>query len=389
MADKFKERLEELKPTMPPGYDVRIVRDQSVFIEASVHAVEEHMLLGGFLAAVVVFLFLANFRATIIAALSIPTSIIAAFAIIYFMGFTLNSMSLLALTLSVGIVIDDAIVVMENIFRYIEEKGYTPYDAALAATGEIAMAVLAITLSLVAVFLPIAIMEGIVGRFLRVFGITMVATIVVSMLVSFTLTPMLAARWFKKAKEKKNGNHSSGSKGQFLYHIIETAYMAALRFSLRWRFIMVLLMIGSLATIPYFFKVLPKDFMPTDDSSEFQVNVHAPEGTSLEATQLYISRIARDVRKLAGVKYTITNVADTEQKNAHKGSAYARLVDIAERDFSQADIIDRVRQEILPKYENYDGQHYRLSVTPRFALLAGRREQRRDVHDRRPGHGRA
>ena len=117
------------------------------------------------------------------------------------MGFTLNSLTLLALTLAVGIVIDDAIVVMENIFRFIEEKKYTPYEAAIAATGEIGLAVMAITLSLVAVFLPIAMMEGIVGRFLKVFGITMAATILVSMLVSFTLTPMLAARWFKRPKE--------------------------------------------------------------------------------------------------------------------------------------------------------------------------------------------
>ena len=155
-------------------------------------------MLGGGLAAVVVFFFLANLRATAIAALSIPASIIAAFAVIHYMGFTLNSMTLLALTLSVGIVIDDAIVVMENIFRYIEEKGYSPFEAAVAATGEIGLAVMAITLSLVAVFLPIAMMSGIVGRFLKSFGITMAATIMVSMLVSFTLTPMLAARWFKR-----------------------------------------------------------------------------------------------------------------------------------------------------------------------------------------------
>ena len=159
---------------------------------------KEHLVIGSILAAVVVFFFLANIRATIIAALSIPASIIAAFAIINYMGFTLNSLTLLALTLSVGIVIDDAIVVMENIFRFIEEKDYTPYEAAIAATGEIGLAVLAITLSLVAVFLPIAMMEGIVGRFLKWFGITMAATILVSMLVSFTLTPMLAARWLSK-----------------------------------------------------------------------------------------------------------------------------------------------------------------------------------------------
>ncbi len=367
VAKTIKERLGELEATIPKGYNLQIVRDQSVFIESSVHAVEEHMLLGGVLAAVVVFLFLSNIRATVIAALSIPTSIIAAFAIIKYMGFTLNSLSLLALTLSVGIVIDDAIVVMENIYRYIEEKGYTPMQAAVAATGEIALAVMTITLSLVAVFLPIAMMEGIVGRFLRTFGITMAGTIVVSMLVSFTLTPMLASRWFKKAKEQKAGEHSGGgSKGQFFYHALEAAYLAALRFSLRRRFVVVIVMIGSLATIPYLFKVLPKNFIPDDDSSEFQVNVQAPEGTSLEATQVLIARIARDVRRLDGVKYTIASVADTDQHYSHKGNAYVRLVDIADRDFSQFEIMDYVRKEILPKYA---GENLRLSVTP-IALVS-------------------
>ena len=202
VADLLKERLESLRKAVPKDYRVEVVRDQSVFIEASVDTVKEHLMLGGGLAAIVVFFFLANVRATAIAALSIPASIIAAFAIILYMGFTLNSMTLLALTLSVGIVIDDAIVVMENIFRYIEEKGYSPFEAAVAATGEIGLAVMSITLSLVAVFLPIAMMSGIVGRFLKSFGITMAATIMVSMLVSFTLTPMLAARWFKGAAEE-------------------------------------------------------------------------------------------------------------------------------------------------------------------------------------------
>ena len=179
---------------------------------------KHHLIVGGGLAAIIVFFFLANIRATVIAALSIPTSIIAAFAIINYMGFTLNSLTLLALTLSVGIVIDDAIVVMENIFRFIEEKKYTPYEAAIAATGEIGLAVMAITLSLVAVFLPIAMMEGIVGRFLKSFGITMAATILVSMLVSFTLTPMLAARWFKRRKTdsprpwERGGGEGDGAK---------------------------------------------------------------------------------------------------------------------------------------------------------------------------------
>ncbi|MCD4728902.1 MAG: efflux RND transporter permease subunit [Pirellulales bacterium] len=367
MAHRLKERLEELKKLAPKDYRVEIVRDQSIFIEASVDTVKEHLVLGGLLAAVVVFLFLANFRATLISALSIPASIITAFAIIAYMGFTLNSMSLLALTLSVGIVIDDAIVVMENIYRYIEEKGYTPMEAAVAATGEIALAVMAITISLVAVFLPIAMMQGIVGRFLFCFGVTMAGTIMVSMLVSFTLTPMLAARWFKSAarnsSEKGPSRADSGgskSKGQRFYHAIETVYLATLTFSLRHRWVVVCVAVGCLASIWPLLKISPINFLPDDDSSEFQVNIQAPEGTSLEATQVRVARIARDIRELGGVKYTIASVADTEQHNPYQGTIYVRLVDLADRDFSQFDMMSFVRKEILPKY----AENNRLSVTP-------------------------
>jgi HAE1 family hydrophobic/amphiphilic exporter-1 len=389
VAHHLKERLETLKKIAPPGYEVDLVRDQSVFIETSVHAVQEHLLLGGALAAIVVFIFLANLRGTIIAAIAIPSSIIAAFTVVYFMGFTLNSMTLLALTLSVGIVIDDAIVVMENIFRFIEEKKQTPMQAAVAATKEIALAVLAITISLVAVFMPIAMMQGIVGRFLYSFGVTMCATIMVSMLVSFTLTPMLASRWFKAAKgphanplPKGEGtissprplagegpgvragghaNHDSKSKSQPFYRAIEAVYLVMLRFSLRQRWLVVLLSVAALISIVPLAKRMPVNFLPDDDSSEFQVNIQAPEGTTLEATQVLVSRICREIRQLPGVKYTIASVADNEQRNPYQGTAYVRLVNLAERDFSQFEIMDYVRKNILPKY---DKDNLRLSVTP-------------------------
>ena len=206
----LRQRLGELEKLAPADYHIVVVRDQSPFIEAAVDTVKEHLTLGGALAAVVIFFFLANFRTTLISALAIPTSIISAFAVVYFMGFTLNSITLLALALSVGIVIDDAIVVMENIYRYIEEKDCTPREAALAATKEIGLAVLSITLSLLAVFLPIAFMGGIVGRFLKSFGVTMSAAILVSMLISFSLTPMLAARWLKV---KRRGGAGAGGGG--------------------------------------------------------------------------------------------------------------------------------------------------------------------------------
>ncbi len=181
---------------------MRIVRDLSEFIEASIHTVEEHLIVGSFLAALVVLLFLWNFRSTIIAAIAIPTSIVATFGLIWYMGFTLNSMTMLALTLAVGIVIDDAIVVLENIYRFIEEKGQSPFQAAVEATQEIGLAVMATTLSLVAIFVPVGFMGGIVGRFMKSFGLTMAFAIMVSLLVSFTLTPMLSARWLNAGKRR-------------------------------------------------------------------------------------------------------------------------------------------------------------------------------------------
>jgi HAE1 family hydrophobic/amphiphilic exporter-1 len=198
VADAVKEKLAEIKPTLPPGFKTEIVGDQSIFIKASLESIQTHLIEGGILAAIVVFIFLWSFRSTFIAAIAIPTSIIATFGLMAAMGFTLNQITMLALTLMVGIVIDDAIVVLENIFRYIEEKGMPPFQAAIQGTKEIGLAVMATTLSLLAVFLPVGFMGGIVGRFMSSFGLTASFAIAVSLLVSFTLTPMLAARLIKR-----------------------------------------------------------------------------------------------------------------------------------------------------------------------------------------------
>lgn len=365
----LKERLHDLATLAPKGYRVDVVRDQSIFIETAVDTVKEHLVIGGFLAAVVVLFFLGNVQATVIAAIAIPTSIVSAFALVKYMGFTLNSITLLALTLSVGIVIDDAIVVMENIFRYIDEKGYSPFEAARAATAEIGLAVMAITLSLVAVFMPIAFMGGIVGQFLKSFGITMSATIVISMLVSFTLTPMLSARWLR-AKLRKTGaaadeptSHESAK-----HSWVERAYRPLLVFSLRHRWLVVLMVVGSLATVPMLMKHVRKNFLPDDDQSEFQVSIQAPEGTSLEGTQVLVRRMARDIRQLNGVRYTVSSVADTEQRNANQGSIYVRLVNIADRTFGQLDAMDFVRKNVVPKYRD---DKLRISVAPAAAFSGG------------------
>src|SRR5579859_4386925 len=198
VADAVKSRIGELKAQLPAGYSVDLVRDESGVIRTSVDSVKEHLVLGALFAAVVVYFFLGNLRSTMIAAIAIPTSIIGTFATMWWAGYTLNTITLLALALAVGIVIDDAIVVLENIFRHIEEKDEPPMVAAVQATKEIGLAVMATTMSLIAVFLPVAFMRGIAGRFLRSFGVTMAFSIAVSMLVSFSLTPMMSSRWLRR-----------------------------------------------------------------------------------------------------------------------------------------------------------------------------------------------
>jgi HAE1 family hydrophobic/amphiphilic exporter-1 len=202
VADAVKERLAEIRPTLPTDVKTEIVGDQSIFIKAAVSSIETHLVEGGILAAIVVFLFLWNVRSTFIAAIAIPTSIIATFGLMAAMGYTLNQITMLALTLMVGIVIDDAIVVLENIFRFVEEKGMPPFQAAIEGTKEIGLAVMATTLSLLAVFIPVGFMKGIVGRFMSSFGFTSSFAIAVSLLVSFTLTPMLAARLLRRKQRQ-------------------------------------------------------------------------------------------------------------------------------------------------------------------------------------------
>jgi len=207
VADTIKERLAELGARLPPDIHAEVIRDQSRFIKASVDAINEHLIIGGLLAAIVVLVFMRNFRSTIIAAVAVPISIIATFTAMVGLDMTLNNLTMLGLTLAVGIVIDDAIVVLENIYRYIEEEGYPPIRAAVSATQEIGLAVMATTLSLVVIFLPVVFLGGVAGRFLKSFGLTMAVSIMVSMLVSFTLTPMLSSRFLRKNSQHQSKDH--------------------------------------------------------------------------------------------------------------------------------------------------------------------------------------
>jgi HAE1 family hydrophobic/amphiphilic exporter-1 len=347
---EVRAKVKELQAALPPGYTIRMVRDASDFIEAAIHNVEEHLVVGSILAAIVVLLFLTNVRSTIIAAIAIPTSIIATFGLLWYMGFTLNLMTMLALTLSVGIVIDDAIVVLENIYRFIEEKHEDQLQAAVDATQEIGLAVLATTLSLVAIFVPVGFMGGIVGRFMKSFGLTMAFAILVSLLVSFTLTPMLSARWLKV---KKHGTDEHSSKDSKVFHAVDVFYTTMLEWAMAHRLIVSAVAVLVLLSSVPLFMVANKNFMPQDDQSEFEVNMRAPEGTSLEATEVLTNRVANTVRtQLPEVDYTLVTIAGDPAHTRNLGTIYVRLKPIEARTRDQFVVMDIIRKQILPQFSN-------------------------------------
>ena len=345
LADNVKERLGELSKQLPAGYSMDIVRDESQVIRTSVDAVKEHLVAGALLAAVVVFFFLGNVRSTLIAAIAIPTSIVGTFAAMWWSGYTMNTITLLALALAVGIVIDDAIVVLENIFRHIEEKNENPMRAAVDATKEIGLAVMATTLSLIAVFLPVAFMNGIPGRFLRCFGVTMAFSIAISMLVSFSLTPMMASRLLK---QKSSTRKSLGERVADVFYVpIEHAYVRVLAVVMRRRWIVGLAIVATLGSCAPLVKTVNKGFLPLSDEARFQVQVRTPEGTGIDQTVLVAERIARQIRAYPEVRLTVTTIGDEGTQVHNFATIYVALTSPETRKASQNEMMDRTRREIL------------------------------------------
>ncbi len=394
VADAIKQRLAEIQPTLPKNFRTQVIGDQSTFIKASLGSIEEHLILGGLLAAIVVFLFLWNIRATFIAAIAIPTSIIATFAAMYAMNYTLNQITMLSLTLMVGIVIDDAIVVLENIFRFIEEKGMSPYQAAIEGTREIGLAVLATTLSLLAVFVPVGFMGGIIGRFMSSFGLTAAAAIAVSLLVSFTLTPMLAARLIKhkdvkdaagseeveesavinadvppdslEAKRRAAQLSDTNSKHAGWYSYIDRSYTWLLKLSMAHRWVIVAVCLLVVVSIVPLFMFVGKNFLPVDDQSQFEISVRTREGATLPSTTTIVERIAAEIRGLPGVTDTLATVGGGQQRTVNTASIYVKLSDVDQRNLSQDDLMIRAR-EILKNYP----PEYRMSVQAVAAISGG------------------
>lgn len=339
VVDAVKAKMAQVQRSLPAGVRVTTLRDDSLFIKASVAALEEHLLLGSLLASLVVLLFIRNIRTVIIASLAIPTSIVATFTLMRYMDFTLNNMTLLALTLAVGIVIDDAIIVLENIFRWIEEKDVPPKQAAVEATREIGLAVLATTISLVIIFVPIAFMTGFAKRFVNQFGWTMAMAIMVSMLVSFTLTPMMSSLMLKKSNGNNRKEHH-GSRDSGFFHWQDLLYGKALNWSLDHRAVILLICVGVFASTFLIAPRVGRDWIPSDDMSEFQVIVDLPEGASLEGTVGPIKAITQKLRALPGVEFVYPY---THGSMGH-GHVMVRLVPPEKRKEDSQTVAEQARQ---------------------------------------------
>ncbi|MDZ4848241.1 MAG: efflux RND transporter permease subunit [Pirellulaceae bacterium] len=366
ISDAVQHRLDRIRQSLPSDIRVEITQDQSRFIRVSMDEVRFHLGLAAILVGITILLFIRDWRTTLIATLAIPTSIIPTFLFMQYMDFTLNNITMLGLILAIGIVIDDAVVVHENIFRHMEENGLDAMSAASIGTREIGMAVLATSLSLVVIFVPVAFMGGMVGRFFSSFGLTVAFSIVMSLFVSFTLTPMLCSRFLKL--DKQDSEHP-GSKSGLVYTTVERFYGACLRWSLRHRWLTILACVLVVASTVPIAMNLGVNMVPRDDQSEFQVGFITPEGYTLDRTDQIVTEIESRLAKLPGVVHRFVSIGQSGtakgQGDVTRGSIYLRLNELEERTFTQFDLMRRAR-EILQDYPDL-----RTSVSDVSALGGG------------------
>ncbi|HVF90348.1 MAG TPA: efflux RND transporter permease subunit, partial [Blastocatellia bacterium] len=332
VIESVKENLAKVAPQLPSDVKLEVIRDQSRYIYAALHEINLHLVLGSILACLVVFLFVRNWRSTLIAGVAIPTSVVATFGMMRALDFTLNSVTMLALVLMVGVVIDDAIVVLENIFRFVEEKKMKPFEAARAATAEIGLAVMATTLSLVVIFIPVSFMSSISGRFLYQFGITAAVAILVSLLVSFTLTPMMSARLLRS---EDAGEHDGAQSRSGFYGYIDRTYTRVLEISLHHRMVVATLAALVILSVIPLYKVVKQDYIPSDvDEAEFDVSINAREGANLAAMDQVMRAVEDELRAVPGVRLVLSSAGGGFLGGINQGTAYVRIAPHEERLFS-------------------------------------------------------
>jgi HAE1 family hydrophobic/amphiphilic exporter-1 len=378
VIDRVKERLAQLEDALPQDIHFTVIRDQSIFIKRSLHEVSFHLLLGAILVALTVFFFLHDWRGTLIACVAIPASIVTTFAVMRACDFTLNNFTLLGLVFAVGIVVDDAIVIIENIHRTIEERGLDGMRAASVATKEIALAVVATTLSLVVIFIPIAFMEGRTGRFFSSYGITVACAILISMFVSFTLTPMLSSRFLLMADDEKERERRAHGGRLMLW--LTRHYERLLAWSLQHRWVIMLSAAATTASLAVLLPLSRFNYMPQDDSSEFEIAVQVPEGSSLAKADAMLREIEGKLKaiEIDGQKVitdTLITVGETSstigkgEGDVTQGTIYCRLPELGgvfstllgrTRRWSQTDAMTRARQ-MLAQYPDLRSSVQRIS----------------------------
>ncbi len=355
MAEQAKKVIEALQKEMPPDISIIIVDDNSRFITDSIHEIIFNIEFGTLLAVLVIFLFLLDFKPTIITGLSIPISVIATFSLMKLLGFSVNIMTLLGLSLSVGILIDDAIVVVENIYRHLDE-GKTPIQAAFSGTNEIGLAVMATTFSIMVVFLPVAFMEGIIGRFFYQFGMTVAFAVLISLFVAFSLTPMLSSRWL--AQKSENNNNKKTQKHfivrfwlkvkHFLnywniaFDAFKPYYTGLLKLPLRHRWLVVVVAVFTFVVAIWMGSFLGSEFMPQTDEGKVYLTVETPPGTNLTETSQRISEVEKIINNLSEVKESYVTIG-SGNKEVTEGRVLFKLTDVSERTMSALELADSIR----------------------------------------------
>lgn len=356
VVNRVKKELENIKKTLPPGMEIGIAFDQSTFINRSINEVQHHLIFGGFLAVLAVFIFLQNVRTTLISAVALPVSVIATFALLRAFGFTFNNMTMLALSLSIGILIDDAIIVIENIHRHIED-GMAPAEAASFATSEIGLAVMATTFAIVAIFLPVAFMKGIIGRFFLQFALTVVFAVLVSLIVSFTLTPMMASIFLKVHVKSAESTPASPSRFAPLFKIrdwwergykrTETLYRGLLDVSLRHRGLVIFLAFVSVVVSILMVMVMGKEFVPPEDQSRFIVRLEAPVDYSVDQADEMFSKAENIVKQTPEVVSALYIQGYGRTVQINKGILLISLQKKSERKKNQEQIKRELRRKFL------------------------------------------
>ncbi|MBI4634153.1 MAG: efflux RND transporter permease subunit [Deltaproteobacteria bacterium] len=355
VVDRVKKELVNIRKTLPPGMELTVVFDQAEFILRSVHEVQFHLLIGSFFAVIAVLIFLRNIKTTIISAVALPISVISTFALIRVFNFTFNNMTMLALSLSVGILIDDAIIVIENIYRHVEE-GMAPREAATFATSEIGLAVMATTFAIVAIFLPVAFMKGIIGRFFLQFALTVVFAVLVSLLVSFTLTPMMASLFLKKIPGTGGQPGKAGGKSAILcyfagcfergYTATEDAYRVVLGLALRHRAAVLIMAFLIFCFSLYLTKFLGKEFIPPEDQGRFIMRLEAPIDYSLDQSDELFRNVETILRNTPEIKAVFYRVGGGETAPINKATAMVTLTAKNRRAKSQEMIKAELRKKL-------------------------------------------